>query len=163
NKEIEQLLKSTPGKVLRNPQANFDASLGASYYMDKSNWSGFGIESAEEIENWQIISPTRTAGYGTKVLNQKIQKTFRGKTKGNYIFNPNRVADEDILRYMANGEIGIHIGAYGDWSEDERKYKRPIYVAFSSQPDYAYSFKEYDFQEDGDITMELAYSITVHK
>ncbi len=42
----------------------------------KVNWSGFGIESATEIENWQILSPTRTAGYGTKVLNQKNPKGF---------------------------------------------------------------------------------------
>lgn len=213
NGEIVKLLKSIPGKVLRNEQANFDSSLGSNYFMEKSNWSGFGIESAEEIENWQILSPTRAAGYGTKVLNQRIQKTFRGKTKEkaifpgkywswkdkeernaprkqpkpvgddgivygdkvintrnlrwdkpwNYIFNPNKIEKEDILRYFANGEIGIHIGAYGEWNQDEKKFKRPIYIAFSSQPDYAYSFQESDFQEDGEVQIELAYSITVHK
>jgi hypothetical protein len=200
NNEIENLLKSIPGKVLRNPQANFDASLGSNYYMDKSNWSGFGIESAEEIENWQILSPTRTAGYGTKVLNQKIQKTFRGKTKEkaifpgkfqkrkmnkpvgddsivysdkiintkntrlnkpwNKVYNPNNIDDEEILKYIANGEIGIHVGKYGAW---DYNMPRPLNIAFSSQPGYAYTFKEADFQEDGDIQMELAYSITVHK
>ncbi|MET3129585.1 hypothetical protein ABID42_004711 [Arcicella rosea] len=51
NQEISNLLKSIPSKVLRNEQANFDASLGSNYYMEKSNWSGFGIESAKEIEN----------------------------------------------------------------------------------------------------------------
>jgi hypothetical protein len=40
---------------------------------------------------------------------------------------------------------------------------RPLNIVFSSQPEYAYVFKESDFQEDGDIQMELAYSITVHK
>lgn len=213
NEEIAKLLKSLPGKVLRNEQANFDSSLGSNYYMEESNWSGFGIESASEIENWQILSPTRTAGYGTKVLNQRIQKVFRGKTKekaifpGKYwswkdkeernaprkqprpvgddgivygdkvintrntrwdkpwnrIFNPKGVDKEEILKYFANGEIGIHIGVYGDWKQDEKKYKRPINVCFSSQPEYAYSFQESDFQEDGDIQIELAYSITVHK
>jgi GTPase SAR1 family protein len=200
NAEIENLLKSIQGKVLRNPRANFDASLGSNYYMEKSNWSGFGIESAEEIENWQILSPTRNAGYGTKVLNQKIQKTFRGKIKekaifpGNFqkrkmnkpvgddsivysdkiintkntrwekpwnkIFNPDELSEENILKYMANGEIGIHIGKYGEWNYNT---PRPLNIAFSSQPGYAYVFKESDFQEDGDIQMELAYSITVHK
>lgn len=213
NSEIEKLLKTIPGKVLRNAQANFDASLGSNFYIENSNWSGFGIESAEEIENWQILSPTRTAGYGTKVLNQKIQKTFRGKIREkaifpgkymdwktkeerfaprnqprpitddgivysdkvintrnrkwdkpwNYLFNPKQVSDKDTLKYMANGEIGLHIGAYGKWSQDNKKFNRPIYIAFSSQPGYAYSFQEKDFQEDGDIQMELAYSITVHK
>ncbi len=200
NSEIENLLRSIRGKILRNPQANFDASLGSNYYMDKSNWSGFGIESAVEIENWQILSPTRTAGYGTKVLNQKIQKTFRGKTKEkaifpgkfqkrkmnkpvgedsivysdkiintkntrlnkpwNKVYNPNGIEDKDILKYIANGEIGIHIGKYGAWDYD---MPRPLNITFSSQPGFAYSFKERDFQEDGDIQMELAYSITVHK
>ena len=200
NAEIENLLKSLPGKVLRNPQANFEASLGSNYYIEKSNWSGFGIESAKEIENWQILSPTRTAGYGTKVLNQKIQKTFRGKIRekaifpGNFqkrkmnkpvgddsfvysdkiintkntrwekpwnkIFNPDELPEDNILKYMANGEIGIHIGKYGEWNYNT---PRPLNIAFSSQPGYAYIFKESDFQEDGDIQMELAYSITVHK
>jgi len=200
NQEIEGLLSRSKGKTLRNLQANFDASLGANYFIEKSNWSGFGIESAEEIENWQILAPTRTSGYGTKVLNQKIQKTFRGKTKekaifpGEFkkrkmnkpvgddgvvfgdkvintrnikwnkpwhkIFNPNDISDDKLLKYMANGEIGLHIGKYGTWDYNT---PRPLNIAFSSQPGYAYVFKESDFQEDGDIQMDLAYSITVHK
>lgn len=214
NSEIERLLSLTPGKVLRNPQANFDSALGSNFYFEDSNWSGFGIESANEIENWQIISPMKTLGYGTKVLNQRIQKVFRGKTKEkaifpgkyldyktkkerfaprkmpkpvgddsivfgdkvintrntrwnqpwNYVFNPNGLEDEEILRYFANGEIGLHIGAYGNWNKEQKGYKRPIYISFSSQPGYAYSFREADFREDGEnIEMELAYSITVHK
>lgn len=200
NGEIEGLLGRTEGKIVRNPQANFDSSLGSNYFIEKSNWSGFGLESALEIENWQILSPTRNLGYGTKVLNQKIQKTFRGKIKEKAIFpgkfkkrkmskpigddgivygdkvintrnirwnkpwhriyNPKDIGDEHLLKYMANGEIGLHIGRYGDW-----KYNtpRPVNIVFSSQPNYAYVFKESDFQEDGDIQLELAYSITVHK
>ena len=38
-----------------------------------------------------------------------------------------------------------------------------MHIAFSSQPGYAYTFKESDFKEDGDVQMELAYAITVHK
>ena len=155
NEEIEKLLKTLPGKTLRNAKANFDSSMGSNYYMEKSNWSGFGIESANEIENWQILSPARTAGYGTKVLNHRIHKTFRGKTKEKAIFpgkfqkrkmnkpigddgivfgdkiintrntrwekpwqkiyNPKKLVDEELLKYIANGEIGIHIGKYGTW------------------------------------------------
>lgn len=211
NREIEGLLSRSQGKTVRNAQANFDASLGANYYMEKSNWSGFGIESAEEIENWQILSPTNTSGYGTKVINQKIQKTFRSKTKEkaifpgswiksdktffnarkmpkpigddgivygdkiinlknkrwdqpwNYVFNPKKIQNEKILRYFANGEIGLQIGKYGEWDSNKEGYKRPVYIAFSSQEGFAYSFQESDFKEDGDIQMDLAYSITVHK
>lgn len=199
NSEIESLLKTTSGKVLRNEQANFDASLGSTIYREGANWSGFTLESAKEIENWQILSPTRTAGYGTKVLNQRIQKIFRGKTKEKAIspgqfkkrkmnkpvgdegivysdkvintrnirwnkpwnkIYPNDIPEEKTLRYIANGEIGIHIGPYCEWNYNS---PRPINIVFSSQPNYAYVFKESDFQEDGDIQMELAYSITIHK
>lgn len=196
NAEIEALLKSQKS-TLRDAQANFDASLGAKY-LEKYKWSAFDIDSAKKIESWQILSPTRTAGYGTKVLNQQIQKVFRGKTKqkaifpGEYqkrkmnrpvgddsivfgdkvintknlkwdkpwnkIFNPNNEDNSSILKYIANGEIGIHIGKYGEWNGP-----RPIHIAFSSQPKYAYVFSESDFKEDGNVQMELAYSITVHK
>lgn len=206
NSEIENLLKSIKGKVIRDNQLNFDASLGGKYIEDY-NWTAYEIGSANEIENWQILSPTRTAGYGTKVLNQEIQKKFRGKTKEKAIFpgkykdrrtgeerfaprkQPRPIGDDgivygdkvintrntrwdkpwhkiynpdelEVLKYMANGEIGIHIGKYGAWTYDT---PRPINITFSSQPGYAYIFKELDFQEDGDIQMELAYSITVHK
>jgi hypothetical protein len=206
NGEIENLLKGIKGKILRDHQTNFDASLGGKYIEDY-NWTAFDISAANEIENWQILSPTRTAGYGTKVLNQEIQKIFRGKTKEKAIFpgkykdrrtgeerfaprkQPRPIGDDgivygdkvintrntrwdrpwhkiynpdelDVLKYMANGEIGIHIGKYGAWTYDA---PRPINIAFSSQSGYAYVFKESDFQEDGDIQMELAYSITVHK
>lgn len=199
NTEIEHLLKNIDGKVLRNPQANFDASLGSNFYMENSNWSGFGIESAAEIENWQILSPTRTAGYGTKIINQQIQKIYRGRTKEKAIFpgkfqkrkmhkpvgedsivygdkvinvrnmrrdkpwhktfNSKDFPENDILKYIANGEMGIHIGKYGEWNYGNR----PLNIAFSSQLGYSYTFKETDFKEDGDIHMELAYSITVHK
>lgn len=212
NEEISNLLKKNPAKVLRNEKDNFDASLGAKY-LEEYKWSSFDIGSAKDIENWQVLSPTRTAGYGTKVLNQKIQKTFRGKAKEkaifpgkywdwktksekfaprkqpkpigddgiiygdkiinlsntwwrgqkDYIYNPKKVEKEKILRYFANGEIGIHIGAYGYWNDDDKGFKRPVYIEFSSQQGYAYSFQDWRFQEDGKIKFELAYAITVHK
>jgi hypothetical protein len=210
NEEIEKLLSADSTKTTRNPMANFDLSLGSNYYIEKANWSAFAIESAEQIENWQILSPMRTAGYGTKVLNKQIQKEYRGKTKekaifpGTYkdwktkeerynprkmpkpvgddgivygdkiintkntrwnmpwnkVFNPDQIPEDEILKYMANGEIGIHVGFYGEW---KHVGPRPVNVAFSSQPGYSYSFKESDFKEDGNVQMELAYSITVHK
>ncbi|MCX2472760.1 AAA family ATPase [Pedobacter sp. MC2016-05] len=199
NEEIESLLISQQ-KALRNPQANFDESLGANFYMETSNWSGFGIESSEKIENWQIITPTRTAGYGTKIINKQIQHEFRSRTmkkavnpgkgqerkmnrpvgeeqivfsdkvintrnirldnKWNKYIKADGINDEQILRYLANGEIGIHIGHYGPWKHN---WPRPVNISFSSQPGYAYSFTESDFKEDGALQVELAYSITVHK
>ena len=199
NEEISKLLRAQ-GKPLRNPQANFDSSMGSNYYMEEYNWSGFGVESAESIESWQIISPTRTAGYGTKVLNKQIQGEFRSRTmkkainpgkpsdrkmskpvgedqivfsdkvintknirldnKWNKFLKDEGVDDGQVLRYIANGEIGIHVGPYGKWNHN---WARPINISFASQPGYAYSFSDSDFKEDGDLQMELAYSITIHK
>lgn len=199
NSEIQKLLSGIEGKTLRDERANFNASLGADY-MEEYKWSKFEIKAATEIENWQILSPTRTAGYGTKVLNQKIQKTYHGSTKEkaifpgkfqkrkmhrpigedgivygdkiinvknkklnkpwNKVYNPSELSEDKILKYMANGEIGIHVGKYGAWDFNS---PRPLNITFSSQPGFAYTFKESDFKEDGDIQMELAYSITVHK
>ncbi len=210
NSEIDFLLRKLPNKTLLSSQANFDSSLGSYVHYEKSKWSGFNLDSAREIENWQILSPTRNAGYGTKVVNQKIQKTFRANTKEkaifpgkyidrqtgeerysprkqpkpigddgvvygdkvinrrnlrwekpwNQIYNPNNLGEAEILKYIANGEIGIQVGKYGSWNYDS---PRPVNIVFSSQPDYAYVFRESDFKEDGDIQIELAYSITVHK
>mgnify|MGYP000899676755 CR=1 FL=1 len=198
DREVETQLQKN-GQQTYNREANFAISLGGTYIADY-NWSAFNIDAAGKIENWQMLSPTRSLGYGTKVMNQHIQKSYRGKTKekainpgkfqkrkmhkpvgddgivygdkiiniknkrlnkpGNKVYNPDGVAEESILKYMANGEIGIHTGKYGPWTYDS---PRPLNIAFSSQEGFAYIFKEADFQEDGDIQMELAYSITVHK
>jgi GTPase SAR1 family protein len=199
NNEIRELLIKMGVPTFKNSKGNFDTSLGG-HYIEDYDWSSYEIDSARNIENWQILSPTRTSGYGSKVLNQIIQKTFRAKTKekaifpGKFqkrkmnkpigddgivygekiintrnirwnkpwhkIFNPKKEGEDKLFKYIANGEIGLHIGKYGQW---EYNTPRPINIVFSSQPEYAYSFKESDFQEDGPIQMELAYSITVHK
>ena len=208
DEEISRLLAKNDLNE-ENSQNNFDISLGGKRFYNGNDWIGFGFGSANEIENWQVLSPTRTAGYGTKVLNQLIQKKYRSKTKekaifpgkgvkkngeeyyyarkmpkpigddgivygdklinakntrrnhpSNRVYNPNHHPENDILKYIANGEIGIHIGKYGKWEYDS---PRPINILFSTQPDYAYIFNPSEFKEDGDIQMELAYSITVHK
>jgi hypothetical protein len=207
--EIEQLLKSS-GRPTKNPQYNFDASLGATFPMEKdknNDWACYDIASASSVEDWQILSPVNAQGYGTKAINQAIQRQYRGKTKekahfpgswskkdGTEIFNkrkmprpvgqdnivygdkvintsntrwqpwwldqfnPKNVPEEEILNYIANGEIGIHNGVYGGKWKGSR-----INVSFSSQPDYAYSFWPGQFKEDGKVNMELAYAISVHK
>ncbi|MGY3214480.1 ATP-dependent DNA helicase [Mucilaginibacter sp. HD30] len=200
NREISQLLPRIDLAATGDPMKDFNLSLGARAYYEGNSWLSFDIPSAPLIESWQILSPTRTSGYGTKVLNQGIQKTYRataiansiqppkykkrkmprpvGNDKlvygdkliniqntrwdkpWNYTYNPERLSDESLLKYMANGEIGLHVGFYGEWNQEK---PRPIRVAFASQPGYAYQFKEADFQEDGDLQFELAYAITVHK
>ena len=204
--ELESLAKQG-GKSTKNGQVIFDASLGATFPVENVDWASFSIESARSTESWQILSPVNNHGFGTRVINQLIQKKYRGRTKekahfpGTWtkdgktyfnkrkmpkpvgddgivygdkvinlkntrwdkpwqkVFKPDSVSEEQVLKYIANGEIGLHVGKYGEWKYNSR----PINIAFSSQPGYAYTFNELHFKEDGDIKMELAYAITVHK
>ena len=199
NQEIRRLLTET-GRPLRNERADFDASLGASVYYENANWSGFNIASAAQLEAWQILSPGKTSGYGTKVLNQEIQRIFRGDTinraiRPKYgsrkiprpagddkfvfgdklinvkntrwdkpwqkIYNPDNMPEEKLMKYMANGEIGLHIGPYMEWNHESQ---RPLNIAFFFPARATLTIsKKSDFREDGDLQMELAYAITVHK
>lgn len=93
--------------------------------------------------------------YGDKVINTS---NVRKQSFWPDIYNPRNVPEEDFLNYIANGEIGILNGKYGDW-----KGTRPINITFSSQPDYTYSFWPGQFKEDGKLKIELAYAITLHK
>lgn len=171
----------------------FDLSLGA---IKDGNFTYFNIGAAEKIENWQILSPQRGYGYGTKEINRFIQKTFKqgvidkalnlerkkrltAKPMGidNIVYGDkvinvrnkrwdkpwNRLYPESksnvSLRYIANGEIGVHTGPF------TKKWKGefPAQITFSSQPGYSYIFKSRDFENENESQLELAYSITVHK
>lgn len=211
DEEVKLILEQDPSKKdWKDPIVNFATSLGGDYQEKFKGWISYNDakKAAKEAENWQILSPTRNSGYGTKLLNQLIQKRYKGKTKdkatfpGTFtkksgeivyigrkmpkpagddnivygdkvintkntrwsmpwqeIYNHSKVDEEEILKYVANGEIGIQTGVYRKkWTGE-----RPVQVTFSSQPDYAYSFKSSDFGENGEIELELAYSITVHK
>lgn len=69
----------------------------------------------------------------------------------------------DALEYIANGEIGLVTGL---WKTKGSKVKgRPkfVNVEFSSQKGFTYTFKSWDFKEEGDPALELAYALTIHK
>lgn len=79
--ELMRLLQKK-GKAIGSAQKNFDTSLGAEFpIVEKPEWASYSIESAQSIESWQILSPVNNHGFGTKVINQKIQKQYRGETK----------------------------------------------------------------------------------
>lgn len=153
----------------------------------------FNYDSSEHvIENWQIISPVNGHAFGVKEINKTIQKTFRKRTvelaskkwspipapqgRDNFIYGDkvinlgNRTIREKSviqqgtkkpLDYMANGEIGSVVGQY----KGKGKTGRPnVWIAFSSQPGYAYSFNQGAFDEgERAYEFELAYCISVHK
>lgn len=63
---------------------------------------------------------------------------------------------------MANGEIGIVSGRFRK-STEPRHGNLPLWVVFSSQPGYSYTYTEGDFGDEANPLLELAYAITVHK
>lgn len=70
---------------------------------------------------------------------------------------------QNALGYLANGEIGV---VTGQFKRKNAKYKgQPQFVEieFSSQKGFLYSFAGWDFNEEGDPPLELAYALTVHK
>ena len=67
---------------------------------------------------------------------------------------------EACLSYVANGEIGVVLGARFKAEQDGRPKK--LEVAFSSQVGYKYEFTGSKLKED-ESWLELAYAISVHK
>ena len=65
------------------------------------------------------------------------------------------------LGYLANGEIGIAVGHFR--SKARNWVPTSLEVEFSSQPNHTYKFNESDFRDEGEVALELAYALTVHK
>ncbi len=71
------------------------------------------------------------------------------------------VYPDDGLAYIANGEIGLVVGQFK--TPKVKGQPKFTHVEFSSQKGYTYTFHSWDFKEEGDSPLELAYAITVHK
>ncbi len=137
---------------------------------------------ASKAENWQILSPVKNDSHGVLHMNHFIHEKYRADSirlaaegEGNI---PKRVGADGIVygdkvinvvnqrrdgypedesdNYVANGEIGV---ASGGWGQD-------IYlkVEYASQLGCTYSYTERnDFSDEGTDPLELAYALTVHK
>jgi len=142
-----------------------------------------------KVENWEILTPVRGNAFGVEALNRLIQNTFRYKTKewakklyGRKIPKPmgreeilygDKVIqvqnqrrfkvypNENSLRYVANGELGIAVGQYKTRYMNFSPYA--LEIEFSSQPGFKYSYYRDDFGEESNPVLELAYALTVHK
>jgi hypothetical protein len=94
--------------------------------------------------------------YGDKVINN------RNMRRSKKVVHP-----EGGLNYIANGELGIVVGRWRrhDAVGESEKPHRPkqLEVEFSSQVGFRYLFDGGEFKEEGDIPLELAYALTVHK
>ena len=66
------------------------------------------------------------------------------------------------LNYIANGEIGTITGEFRG-GKSSATGEPDVEIAFSTQPGYSYVFKPRQLGEESRYSVELAYSITVHK
>jgi ATP-dependent exoDNAse (exonuclease V) alpha subunit len=167
--------------------AKFNQSLGSNdgrYFNFK--------EAANKAESWQILSPIREKIFGVRAINRKIHKLFR-EDKVKYardrygkipspigleeivygdkvinLFNARRNPkdvwpDADALNYVANGEIGMVIGQFKTAKMTFKGKPKNTEIEFTSQKGYKYSFKSWEFAEENNNPLELAYALTVHK
>jgi hypothetical protein len=140
------------------------------------------VGCAKNAEQWQILSAVKNKEYGVLHINHMLHEKYRKETlelalgDGRYIPKPmgadsivygdkvinvvNMQRDADSLfkadNYVANGEIGI---ACGGWGQTDK-----LSVEFSSQigSKYPYTLKG-DFGDNGENPLELAYALTIHK
>ena len=172
-------------------QRGFNRALGATEvgeydYFNATRDGNLGAVRA--IEGWQILSPLRGGSIGVGDVNRQIHERFRAGflelatrqrdrsipkplgaeriVYGDKVINLNnhrrdgkRVWPRDgALGYLANGEIGVTVGQWKTGS-----YPKILKVEFSSQVGYTYDFYNSDFREEGNVALELAYALTVHK
>lgn len=148
--------------------------------------------AAKEAESWQILSPVREKLFGVRALNRKIHKLFREDkvkyARDRYGKIPSPIGLEEIvygdkvinlynarrnpkdvwpadnaLNYVANGEIGVVIGQFKTPKMTFAGKPKNTEIEFTSQKGYKYTFKSWEFREEGNSPLELAYALTVHK
>ncbi|MDI3495093.1 MAG: hypothetical protein PWQ72_1220 [Pseudothermotoga sp.] len=147
-------------------------------------------EAVKYAESWQILSPIREKIFGVRAINRKIHKLFRedkvryardgyGKIPlpigleeivyGDKVINLYNSRRTDVwprdnaLNYVANGEIGMVIGQFKTSKMTFKGKPKNTEIEFTSQKGYKYTFKSWEFDEEANNPLELAYALTVHK
>lgn len=162
---------------------NFNLSLGSTQPNAKYKSQYFNVGCAKCAENWQILAPVKNMPYGVLNLNHLIQKKYRGAftelANQKWRKIPNRMGPESIvygdkvicvkndrdrkaypskpdnLDFVANGEIGIAMAAWG--------ITKFLNVEYSSQPGVTYGYPVGNASDENESILELAYALTVHK
>jgi hypothetical protein len=170
-----------------NDSTTFELSLGGTTYGE---FIYFNRGAAEAVTKWQILSPVRGPIFGVREINKMVQRTFRQETirwaqeryrripkpmgpegivYGDKVINVrnNRrkevYPEDDALKYVANGEIGIIEGQFKQKNAKWKGLPKRLKVEFASQLGFVYDYTNSDFKEEGEALLELAYALTVHK
>lgn len=121
-----------------------DLAIHGREWESADGYKGASYKIPKPVGTEQIV-------YGDKVIN--LSNHYRREV----------YPTQNALEYIANGEIGL---VTGQWKKKSDIFKgRPQYVKveFSSQKGFTYTFKSWDFKEEGEPALELAYALTVHK
>ena len=173
----------------REDEIGFESSIGGNEYKGRCYFRRVhGGEDSTKAEDWQVISPVRGGGAGSDALNKLLQRTFRkgwlesaaqqsfrkklnspqgrhGIIYGDKVINlknsDRRKVFPDRESYVANGDVGLVIGAYK--SVKMKKLFKQLQVEFTSQPGFSYNYWTSEFSDEGSPPLELAYTLTVHK
>jgi hypothetical protein len=162
----------------------FDFSLGG-----ETNEEWMNFNTAESIENWQIISPYRNdETSGSSTLNRYIHGKYRTNENNVKSLHKKRVTKNpfgnDSILYgdkvinIRNQDRSHKMSGYPDegcenyiangeigivnriWQKPKDKSNNHL-VMFSSQKGYSYRY--HSSISEGDADLELAYALTVHK
>ncbi|WP_141130689.1 hypothetical protein [Virgibacillus dokdonensis] len=158
----------------------FNKSLGATV----DNHTNY--PTSKQIEEWQVLSPTKFIGAGSYYLNNQIHQKYRQDIVENwkkYIWTKhspqsvqNIIYGDKVISnvngekeywdgltgkaYIANGEIGIMVDYPGHYGKNDRNsswYK----FRFGSFEGKVFSYTKADFGGDNsDSKLELAYALT---
>ncbi|MGV4885610.1 AAA family ATPase [Streptomyces viridosporus] len=139
---------------------------------------------------WQILSPVRGTAHGTVELNRHLKRRYRGGSLENALKAPryrkvpkplgaeqivlgdkvvhtrngtlrawSRTEGRVVKGYVANGELGVVTGELK--TQHMKRAPRSTEVEFSSQPGRRYKYQSVGGEDD--VTLELAWALTVHK
>lgn len=165
----------------------FNKSLGATKKGKYTNYN-----TGNNVEDWQVLSPTKFVGTGSYYLNNQIHLKYRQdivETWNQYTWSKNKPqSDQSIVHgdkvisiineerdgwdkekkatenlYIANGEIGIMTNYPKQYGRDDNNDTFYKFM-FGSFEGKVFSYTKSDFGgESSESKLELAYALTVHK
>ena len=181
---IDTVLANELSISQEDSSAGFETSYGGQRSEKGIAFPKGGSGAASRAEDWQILSPTRGYAWGTVETNRHFKLKYRQRALDKALLprslrtTPRPIGAERIvlgdkvmnnvntkkkpypegsgLGYVANGEIGIVVGGLSKPGQPP-KYTN---IEYSSQIGTTYGYLG---ESDDDPTLELAWSITIHK
>jgi len=132
----------------------------------------YGVDSINRTIQKQFKKQSLTWATPEKHYLRKTPKPFgtQGLLYGDKVINNRNKHRKDVFpdddtceRYVANGEVGIVVGQFRGKNWKPKRYPWKLEVEFSTQPRFKYGYNGWEFGEDAEEPLELAYALTVHK